>query len=274
MISSTSSTVLPNIWTPINIATKAIGKTIYTGIPSPAGIYPNSIVIEATNNEYQICVLTWSMWLHPAPIDDIIVVSDIGEQWSPNIAPVKVSIVPIRETDEVVEAVKYIEDGLKLNDITFVTDKTDKSPGFKFAESEVKGYPVRVEIGPRDLENNQVTLVRRDTREKITLDINEKLPEVIASLLDEIHNDMYEKALAFRNEHITTVETFDHFKEVLNAKGGYVKMPWCGDEECEVKIKEETAATSRCIDTTIEATGVCPICGKEAKHIVYFAKAY
>ena len=85
---------------------------------------------------------------------------------------------------------------------------------------------------------------------------------------------MYQKALAFRNDHITNATTFEEFKEILNTKGGYVKLPWCGDEACEVKIKEETAATSRCIDTEATVEGVCPICGKKAKHIVYFARAY
>ena len=85
---------------------------------------------------------------------------------------------------------------------------------------------------------------------------------------------MYQKALAFREEHITDVTTFDALKEVLDTKGGYVKMPWCGEEACELKIKEETAATSRCIDTKAHVDGVCPICGKKAKHIVYFARAY
>ena len=93
-------------------------------------------------------------------------------------------------------------------------------------------------------------------------------------MLDDIHEEMYQKALAFRNDHITNATTFDEFKEILNTKGGYVKLPWCGDEACEVKIKEETAATSRCIDTEATVEGVCPICGKKAKHIVYFARAY
>ena len=153
-------------------------------------------------------------------------------------------------------------------------DASDKSPGWKFSEAEMRGVPLRLEIGPRDLQNGQCVVAKRVNGEKITLSLDENLPQTILQLLDDIHDEMYQKALTFRNEHISDVTTFEEFKDVLNTKGGYVKMPWCGDEECELKIKEETAATSRCIDTKTQATGVCPICGKEAKHIVYFARAY
>lgn len=153
-------------------------------------------------------------------------------------------------------------------------DASDKSPGWKFSEAEMRGIPLRLEVGPRDLQNGQCVVAKRVNGEKLTLALDEILPEKLAHLLDEVHEEMYQKALKFRDEHITDVTTYEEFKDVLNNKGGYVKMPWCGDEACEVKIKEDTAATSRCIDTDAHADGVCPICGKKAKHIVYFARAY
>ncbi len=200
---------------------------------------------------------------------------DNGLVLPPRVAPTQVMIIPIQQHKEgILDKAYELEASLKAAGIRVKVDASDKSPGWKFSEAEMRGIPLRLEVGPRDLQNGQCVVAKRVNSQKITLDINDNLPTVIASLLDEIHEDMYQKAKAFKEEHTTTVTEFEHFKEVLNTKGGYVKMPWCGDEACEVKIKEETAATSRCIDTTIEATGVCPICKKEAKHIVYFARAY
>ena len=200
---------------------------------------------------------------------------DNGLVLPPRVAPTQVMIIPIQQHKEgILDKANEIADSLKAAGIRVSVDASDKTPGWKFSEAEMRGIPLRLEIGPRDLQNGQCVVAKRVNGEKITLTLDENLPEVIAKLLDEIHEEMYTKALSFRNEHITNVTTFEEFKEVLNTKGGYIKMPWCGDEECEVKIKEDTAATSRCIDTTVEAEGVCPICGKKAKHIVYFARAY
>lgn len=200
---------------------------------------------------------------------------DNGLVLPPRVAPTQVMIIPIQQQkDGVLDKAYEIEKQLKASGIRVKVDASDKSPGWKFSEAEMRGIPLRLEIGPRDIENQQCVIAKRVNGEKVTLPIDENLSETLKTMMDEIHDEMYEKALAFRNEHTTTVETFDEFKEVLETKGGYVKMPWCGDDACEVKVKEETTATSRCIDTTVEATGVCPVCGKKAKHIVYFAKAY
>ena len=200
---------------------------------------------------------------------------DNGLVLPPRVAPTQLMIIPIQQHKEgILDKAYELEATLKAAGIRVKVDASDKSPGWKFSEAEMRGIPLRLEVGPRDLANGQCVVAKRYNGEKVTLDINENLADQLKTLLDDIHEEMYQKALAFRNDHITNVTTFEEFKEVLNTKGGYVKMPWCGDEECEVKIKEETAATSRCIDTTVEAEGVCPICGKKAKHIVYFAKAY
>lgn len=200
---------------------------------------------------------------------------DNGLVLPPRVAPTQVMIIPIQQQKEgVLDKAYELEAQLKASGIRVKVDASDKSPGWKFSEAEMRGIPVRIEVGPRDLQNGQCIVAKRYNGEKVTVSLDEQLPQTILTMLDDIHEEMYQKALAFRNEHMSDVTTFEEFKDVLNTKGGYVKMPWCGDEACEVKIKDETAATSRCIDTEAHVDGVCPICGKKAKHIVYFARAY
>lgn len=200
---------------------------------------------------------------------------DNGLVLPPRVAPTQVMIIPIQQQKEgILDKAYELQNQLQAQGIRVKVDASDKSPGWKFSEAEMRGIPLRVEIGPRDLQNGQCVVAKRVNGEKLTLALDETLPEKLATLLDEVHDEMYQKALKFRDEHITDVETYEEFKEVLDSKGGYVKMAWCGDEACEVKIKEDTAATSRCIDTQAHVDGVCPICGKKAKHIVYFARAY
>lgn len=200
---------------------------------------------------------------------------DNGLVLPPRVAPTQVMIIPIQQQKEgILDKAYELQAQLQAKGIRVKVDASDKSPGWKFSEAEMRGIPLRLEVGPRDLQNGQCVVAKRVNGEKLTLALDETLPEKLADLLDEVHEDMYQKALKFRDEHITDVTTYEEFKDVLNNKGGYVKMPWCGDEACEVKIKEDTAATSRCIDTDAHADGVCPICGKKAKHIVYFARAY
>ena len=200
---------------------------------------------------------------------------DNGLVLPPRVAPTQVMIIPIQQQKEgILDKAYELQAQLQAKGIRVKVDASDKSPGWKFSEAEMRGIPLRLEVGPRDLQNGQCVVAKRVNGEKLTLALDETLPEKLAHLLDEVHEEMYQKALKFRDEHITDVTTYEEFKDVLNNKGGYVKMPWCGDEACEVKIKEDTAATSRCIDTDAHADGVCPICGKKAKHIVYFARAY
>ena len=200
---------------------------------------------------------------------------DYGLVLPPNIAPIKISIVTIKDTDEVKEALKNIEQGLKDNSITYVVDDSDKSPGFKFADSEVKGYPIRIEIGPRDLEDNKITIVRRDTREKETIDIYNVIDRV-KDLLIEIQHNLYNKALERRNSMLyNNVSSYEELRDIALNKPGFALVNWCGKTECEDKIKDELGLKSRCIPEGInEPDGKCVVCGEDAITKIYFGKQY
>ena len=201
---------------------------------------------------------------------------DNGLVLPPRVAPIQVMIVPVMQHKEgVLDKAYEIEKQLKAAGLRVKVDASDKTPGYKFADAEMRGIPLRLEIGPKDIEKGQCVLAKRLDGTKETYALNEELPNTIHQLLDQIHDEMYAKALKFRDENIRTAKTYDEFKEILNTKAGYIRMMWCEDEACESQIKEETGATSRCIKEDEEAFGdVCPICGKPAKKVVYFAKAY
>ena len=191
----------------------------------------------------------------------------------PRIAPVQVMIVPVQQQKEGV-----LDKAFELCDVLsgfrVKVDDSDKSPGWKFSESEMRGIPVRVEIGPRDIENNVAVLVRRDTHEKLTVSLDE-LAEKVGELLDTIQHDMLERARAHRDAHTYVATNFDEFVETINEKPGFVKAMWCGCKECEDKIKEATAATSRCIPFKQEQlSDKCVCCGKSATKMVYWGRAY
>ena len=153
-------------------------------------------------------------------------------------------------------------------------DDSDKSPGWKFSESEMRGIPVRVEIGPRDIENGQAVLVRRDTHEKTTVALSQ-LDVKVGELLDEIQKHLFEKAKAHRDAHTYTATTFEEFEKTVNEKPGFIKAMWCGCQECEDKIKELTGATSRCMPFKQEQiSDKCVCCGKPATKMVYWGRAY
>ncbi len=194
---------------------------------------------------------------------------DYGLVLPPNIAPTKVVIIPIGEVEEVVSTITA---SLTEKDITFLVDRTDKSPGYKFAEAEVKGYPIRLEIGKRDLENNEVTLVRRDTLEKLKVSKDEVVSK-IEKLLVEIQNNLFESAKRRRDSKIYEVSTYDEFLNTTKEKTGFIKTKWCGEQACENKIKEDTTYKSRCIIREVE-DGNCVCCGKKATYEIYFGKQY
>lgn len=192
----------------------------------------------------------------------------------PRIAPTQAMIVPVAQHKEgVLDKAYDLRDQLK--DLARVgIDPSDKMPGWKFNEYEMKGIPVRIEMGPKDIEKEQVVLVRRDTGEKEFVGLD-KLDIRLPELLEEIQQGLFDKALEDRNEKTTTATNMDEFKKNLDETPGFIKAMWCGDQECEEKIKEETAVTSRCIpfeQETVADTCVC--CGREAKELVYWAKAY
>lgn len=201
---------------------------------------------------------------------------DNGLVLPPRVAPIQVAIVPIRQqAPGVLEACKKIEKTLKEKGIRVKLDDDDsRTPGWKFAQYEMKGVPLRIEVGPRDLERGEAVLAKRFDGSKETAKI-EDIEKEIPSVLDAIHEAMYQKALDNLKDHIQEASSVDELNEKL-AKGGYVKFAYCGEGECEGKIKEATlGATARCIDHHIDGDeGECPICGKKKKLVAYFAKAY
>ena len=191
----------------------------------------------------------------------------------PKIAPTQVMIIPIQQRKAgVLEKAAEIKEMLK--DFRVKVDETDKSPGFKFAEQEMRGIPLRVEIGPRDIAEGKCVVVRRDTREKITCDIA-SLPEKIGELLPQIQSDMYERAKKHLEEHTFDAPDKETFESLFEETKGFVKAMWCGSRECEEKIKEDYSVTSRCIPYKQEKlSDVCVCCGKPATKMVYWGRAY
>ena len=200
---------------------------------------------------------------------------DNGLVLPPRVAPTQVVIVPIRQNvDGVLDKAYEIEKTLKEAGLRVKVDASDKSPGWKFSEAEMRGIPLRIEIGPKDIEEGKCVIAKRNDGVKEKYNLDDNLVANINTLLDKMHNEMYDKALKHLNEHMTRVNTMEGFVDVLENKTGFVQAPWCGDTECELKIKEQTTATSRCI-TDQEVHGEkCICCGKEAKKIVNFAKSY
>lgn len=204
---------------------------------------------------------------------------DQGLVLPPNLAPIQVVIVPIYKTDEqlaqITEAVKDLTAKLRKLKITVkFDDRTTQKPGFKFAEWELKGVPVRIAVGPKDLENGTFEVARRDNLTKEVVS-SEKIVEHVNDLLEQIQTDLFAKALDYRNTHITEVNSFEEFKEVLEGKGGFLSAHWDGTAETEEKIKELTKATIRCIPLdAVEEAGTCVFTGEPSSKRVLFAKAY
>ncbi|HIP36241.1 MAG TPA: proline--tRNA ligase [Crocinitomix sp.] len=204
---------------------------------------------------------------------------DLGLVLPPALAPIHVAIVPIYKTEEqltqIKTKIKDFSNTLKQAGFTVKFDDDDqKRPGWKFAEYEAKGVPVRIAIGPRDLENNQAEVARRDTQEKQTIALD-GIADYIKKLLDDIQSNLYQKALKFRDNNIQKVETYDEFKEKLKKDGGFFLAHWDGTAETEELIQQETKATIRCLPFNLgQEAGKCMVTGKPSKQRVIFAKAY
>ena len=204
---------------------------------------------------------------------------DLGLVLPPRLAPIQVAIIPIYKGEDqlilISEKVKIIVKSLREKNISVKFDDRDTfRPGAKFAEYELKGVPVRIAIGNRDMENNTAEVARRDTLEKQTIP-QDQLSEYICELLEEIQQNLFNRALSFRNDHITEVNSFEEFKEVIENKGGFVSAHWDGTIETENKIKELTKATIRCIPNKAkEEVGTCVLTGEKSSRKVLFAKAY
>ena len=204
---------------------------------------------------------------------------DFGLVLPPKLAPIHVVIVPIykgaEQLDEISKVANGIKDELKKNGVLVKYDNDDKrKPGWKFSEYEMKGVPLRIAIGPKDLENNTVEIARRDTLEKETLDIG-VVSEKVSHLLNVIQDTLYQKAKVFTTEHTSTADSIEEMNALLDNKAGFVLAHWDGTKETELKIKEKTKATIRCVQSGEKMEeGKCVFSGKKSMQRVVFARAY
>lgn len=199
---------------------------------------------------------------------------DSGLVIPPKIAPKQVVLLPIKNEERLISVCEHIKESLDQKEITSYVDYSDKSPGYKFAEAEVNGIPLRVEVGPRDLDNNEVTVVRRDTKEKMVVKLNDVI-NVVIQQLDKMQEDMYNKALKNLQDKTYDATNLDEVKEIMENHPGFVNAYWCGDENCELKMKEIRGTKSRCISETNDyKEEKCVVCGKKAKHKVVWGIQY
>lgn len=196
---------------------------------------------------------------------------DFGLVLPPKIAPKQVVIVPI---GNVLEKVNEVYEALKANNISVYVDDSNKSPGFKFKEAEVNGVPVRIEIGERDLKRDVYTIARRDTQEKVEVNADIDVVSYVNDLMDKIQNNLFETAKARRDKMTYEVESVEEMKEIIENHPGFIIADWCGDEACEVSLKEIGGLKSRCILEEEQPTHKCAMCGKEAKHRVVWGIQY
>ena len=198
-----------------------------------------------------------------------------GLKLPPKVAPTQVVVVPVAQNKEgVLDKANELYNSLKNSFRTKIDDRDNVSPGFKFNDWEMRGIPVRIELGPRDIENNQCVLVRRDTSEKIIVKLNEVENE-LKNLLEDIHSNMFNECKKRLEEKTTIAYTLEEFEKNMNENQGFIKAMWCGDAECEKKIKDLTAAKSRCIPFNQEhISDTCVCCGKTAKTLVIWGRQY
>ncbi|MDE6282353.1 MAG: proline--tRNA ligase [Oscillospiraceae bacterium] len=193
----------------------------------------------------------------------------------PKVAPIQVVVIPVAQHKEgVIEANEAVMERLRKAGFRVRMDASDNSPGWKFAEYEMKGVPLRLELGPKDMEKNQCVLVRRDSGEKCFVSLD-GIEDTVAKMLEDIHTGLYERAKRNLEDNTYPCATLAEVKEKMESQGGFAKTMWCGELECELRMKEEAGVTSRCIPFQQEKLGdVCACCGKPAKHMVYWGVAY
>ena len=255
------------------------GKALQSGTSHNFGDgFARAFGIQYTDKENKLQYCHETSWgVSTRLIGAIIMVhgDDSGLVLPPRIAPTQVMVIPIQQQkDGVLDKAYDLKDALS-KDFRVKIDASDKTPGWKFSAQEVQGIPVRIELGPKDIEKNQCVIVRRDTREKIVVsldEVNEKLAEVLETMQD----DMLERAKTFLAGHINDAHDYNEFKAIAETKPGFIRAMWCGDEACENKIKEDTTVTSRCMpfNDQEQISDVCVCCGKPAHKLVYWGKAY
>lgn len=254
------------------------GKALQSGTSHNFGDgFAKAFGIQYTDKDNQLKYVHQTSWgMSTRIIGAIIMVhgDNSGLVLPPKIAPIQVMVIPIAQhkegvLDKAYELQKRLAVGYRVK-----VDDTDKSPGWKFSEQEMHGIPIRIEIGPKDIEANQAVVVRRDTREKIVVSL-EELEHRVGEILDAMQKEMLGRARTHRDAHTSVAKTYEEFKDAIANKPGFVKAMWCKDEACENKIKEDTTATSRCMPFEQETIGTtCVCCGKPAKVMVYWGKAY
>ena len=254
------------------------GKALQSGTSHNFGDgFARAFGMQFTDKDNQLKYMHQTSWgASTRLIGAIIMVhgDDSGLVLPPRVAPTQVVVIPIAAHKEgVTEKAEELRDRLSAKFRTKLDD-SEKSPGFKFAEAEMRGIPIRVELGPKDIEAGRAVLVRRDTREKIEVAL-ENIEEEVGTLLETIQKDMLERARTHRDTHTSVARNYDEFKDAIENHPGFVKAMWCGDRACEDKIKEELAATSRCIPFEQEQiSDVCVCCGRPAKKMLYWGRAY
>jgi len=255
------------------------GKALQSGTSHNFGDgFAKAFGIQYTDKDNKLAYAHQTSWgMSTRIIGAIIMVhgDDSGLVLPPRIAPVQVMVVPIAQHKEgVLDKANELYNTLKAAGYRAKIDDVDKQPGWKFAEQEIRGIPTRIEIGPKDIEAGQVVVVRRDTREKIVVKIDE-VADKLSGILETMQSDMLERARKHRDAHTSVATNYEEFKDAVENKPGFIKAMWCGDEACELKIKEDTTATSRCMPFEQEkVSDVCVCCGKPAKKLVYWGKAY
>jgi proline--tRNA ligase len=255
------------------------GKALQSGTSHNFGDgFAKAFGIQYTDKDNKLKYVHQTSWgMTTRLIGALIMVhgDDSGLVLPPRVAPVQVDIIPVMQKKAgVLEKAAEVKEKLIKAGLRVKVDDSDKNPGWKFSEQEMRGIPVRIEMGPRDIEANQAVIVRRDTREKTVVSIDE-LDVKVKEILDTMQVEMLERARKHRDTHTYVATDYEEFKQTVANKPGFVKAMWCGNEECENKIKEDTTATSRCMPFNQEKlSDVCVCCGKPATKMVYWGKAY
>ena len=255
------------------------GKALQSGTSHNFGDgFAKAFGIQYSDKDNQLKYVHQTSWgMSTRIIGAIIMVhgDDSGLVLPPRIAPTQVMVMPIAQHKEgVLEKAAEVKEQLSAAGLRVKVDDSDKNPGWKFSEQEMRGIPLRVEIGPKDIEAGVAVIVRRDNREKQIVKL-EELAEAVKAALEAEQKDLYEKAKAHLEAHIYEAKTYDEFKDTVANKPGFVKAEWCGDVACELKIKEDTTATSRCMPFAQEhISDRCVCCGRPAKKLVIWGKAY
>ena len=255
------------------------GKALQAGTTHYLGDgFARAFDIQFTDKDNTLRYIHQTSWgISSRSIGGIIMVhgDDDGLILPPAVAPYQVVVIPIAAHKQGVgEKAAELVDSLKAAGLRVLLDDSDRMPGWKYAEYEMKGVPIRLEIGPRDIEKGQCVAVSRDNREKRELPLDQAA-SLVPVLLDALHDRIYQKAKKSMESRIYEVDAWEPFVETMEKKPGFIRAAWCGSKDCEARVKEVTTATSRCIaDDKVSEGASCVVCGKPARHVVFWGKAY